>query len=59
LWGISRIISEQRLLGHGDTQQQLSPKRIEALRDVRVSSVSHEFFHVLELAEDGLVLRVG
>jgi E3 ubiquitin-protein ligase HERC2 len=47
------------LLGHGDTQSQPSPKRVEALRGVRVSSVSVGFRHALALAEDGLVYAWG
>jgi alpha-tubulin suppressor-like RCC1 family protein len=42
-------------LGHGDEQDQPSPKRVEALRGVRVSSVSAAVAHALALAEDGLV----
>jgi alpha-tubulin suppressor-like RCC1 family protein len=47
------------LLGHGDTQNQPSPKRVEALRGVRVSSVSVGWWHALVLAEDGLVYAWG
>jgi alpha-tubulin suppressor-like RCC1 family protein len=43
------------LLGHGDENYQLLPKRVEALRDVRVSSVSAGGWHALALAEDGVV----
>jgi alpha-tubulin suppressor-like RCC1 family protein len=46
-------------LGHGDTKEQPSPKRVEALRDVRVSSVSVGPWHVMALAEDGLVYAWG
>jgi E3 ubiquitin-protein ligase HERC2 len=46
-------------LGHGDTQSQPSPKRVEALRGVRVSSVSAGICHSLALAEDGLVYAWG
>jgi alpha-tubulin suppressor-like RCC1 family protein len=46
-------------LGHGDVQDQLSPKRVEALRSVRVSSVAAGSFHVLALAEDGQVYSWG
>jgi alpha-tubulin suppressor-like RCC1 family protein len=53
-------------LGHGDTQDQPSPKRVEALRGVRVSSVSagvssatYGFNHALALTEDGLVYVWG
>jgi alpha-tubulin suppressor-like RCC1 family protein len=47
------------LLGHGDTQNQPSSKRVEALRGVRVSSVSIGECHALALAEDGLVYAWG
>jgi alpha-tubulin suppressor-like RCC1 family protein len=46
-------------LGHGDTQDQPSPKRVEALRVDRVSNVSFGRSHVLALAEDGLVYAWG
>jgi hypothetical protein len=42
-------------LGHGDRQNQPSPKRVEALRDVPMRGVSVGACHVLALAEDGLV----
>jgi alpha-tubulin suppressor-like RCC1 family protein len=41
-------------LGHGDLQPQPSPKRVEALRGVRVSSVS-SCYHAMALTEDGQV----
>jgi alpha-tubulin suppressor-like RCC1 family protein len=47
------------LLGHGDEEDQPSPKRVEALRGVRVSSVSVGQWHALALAEDGLVYTWG
>jgi alpha-tubulin suppressor-like RCC1 family protein len=50
---------ESGLLGHGDTQDQHSPKRIEALRGVRVRSVAHGEYHAIALAEDGLVYAWG
>jgi alpha-tubulin suppressor-like RCC1 family protein len=46
-------------LGHGDWEDQPSPKRIEALRGVRVSSVSARWKHTLALTEDGLVYSWG
>jgi alpha-tubulin suppressor-like RCC1 family protein len=46
-------------LGHGDTQDQASPKHVEALRGVRVSSVSVWWYHGLALAGDGLVYASG
>jgi alpha-tubulin suppressor-like RCC1 family protein len=42
-------------LGHGDRQDQPSPKRVEALRGGWVSSVACGHEHVLALSEDGLV----
>jgi alpha-tubulin suppressor-like RCC1 family protein len=47
------------LPGHGDAQDQPSPKRVEALRGARVSSVAVGRQHVLALAEDGLVYAWG
>jgi alpha-tubulin suppressor-like RCC1 family protein len=47
------------LLGHGDTQHQPSPKRVEALRDGRVSSASIGYRQALALTEDGLVYAWG
>jgi alpha-tubulin suppressor-like RCC1 family protein len=55
----SRGFGDRAQLGHGDTQDQLSPKRVEALRGVRVSSVSVGGNHVLALTEDGLVYAWG
>jgi hypothetical protein len=46
-------------LGHGDKQDQRSPKRVEALRGVRVTSVSFGGSHALALAEGGLVYAWG
>jgi alpha-tubulin suppressor-like RCC1 family protein len=50
---------EDGLLGHGDRQTQHSPKRVEALRGVRMSSIAAGDYHVLALAEDGLVYAWG
>jgi alpha-tubulin suppressor-like RCC1 family protein len=47
------------LLGHGDTQDQPSPKRVEALQDIPVSSAAGGRLHALALAEDGLVYAWG
>jgi alpha-tubulin suppressor-like RCC1 family protein len=58
LWGYGSdnfILS----LGHGDTEDHPSPKRVEALRDIRVSSVSVGPNHALALTEDGLVYAWG
>jgi alpha-tubulin suppressor-like RCC1 family protein len=46
-------------LGHGDTQNQPSPKRVKALRGNCVSSVSVAFYHTLALREDGLMCAWG
>jgi alpha-tubulin suppressor-like RCC1 family protein len=51
--------SEHWLLGHGDRQNQPSPKRVEALRGVRVSRVSVGVYHALALTADGLVYAWG
>jgi alpha-tubulin suppressor-like RCC1 family protein len=48
-----------KLLGHGDTHSQLSPKLVEALRGTRVSSLSVGPYHALALTEDGLVYAWG
>jgi alpha-tubulin suppressor-like RCC1 family protein len=50
-WGCGGYCS----LGHGKRVGQPSPKRVEALRDIRVSSVSLGGFHALALTEDGWV----
>jgi alpha-tubulin suppressor-like RCC1 family protein len=46
-------------LGHGDSQDQPSPKRVEALRGVRVSSAAIGWLHALALTEDGQVYAWG
>jgi alpha-tubulin suppressor-like RCC1 family protein len=50
---------EDGLLGHGDMQGQPSPKRVEALQDVMINSISVGFAHALALTEDGLVYAWG
>jgi alpha-tubulin suppressor-like RCC1 family protein len=50
---------EHWLLGHGDEQNQPSPKRVEELQAVRVSSVAVGSWHVLALTEDGRVYARG
>jgi alpha-tubulin suppressor-like RCC1 family protein len=50
---------EYGCLGHGDMQDHPSPKRVEALQGVRVSSVACGRHHALALAEDGLVYAWG
>jgi alpha-tubulin suppressor-like RCC1 family protein len=47
------------ILSHGDTQKQPSPKRVEALRGVRMSIVSVAFERVLALTEDGMAYAWG
>jgi alpha-tubulin suppressor-like RCC1 family protein len=54
-WGVG----ECGLQGHGDTRDRRSPKRVEALLGVRVSSVASGADHALALAEDGLVYAWG
>jgi alpha-tubulin suppressor-like RCC1 family protein len=54
-WGIG----VGRIIGHGDWENHPSPKRIEALRGVRVSSVAVGRCHAFALAEDGLVYAWG
>jgi alpha-tubulin suppressor-like RCC1 family protein len=46
-------------LGHSDTQDQPSPKRVEALRGVRMSIASVWNFSAVALAEDGLMYAWG
>jgi alpha-tubulin suppressor-like RCC1 family protein len=46
-------------LGHGNTQPQPSPKRVEAQGGVQVSNVAVGLVHALALAEDGLVHALG
>ncbi|EOD08802.1 hypothetical protein EMIHUDRAFT_358730 [Emiliania huxleyi CCMP1516] len=46
-------------LGHGDTQDQLLPKRIEALAGQRVIAVSAGYSHSLALTADGAVWSWG
>jgi alpha-tubulin suppressor-like RCC1 family protein len=54
-WGFDRTVT----LGHGDLQDQPSPKRVEALRGVRTSSVAVGSFHAVALTEEGLVYVWG
>jgi alpha-tubulin suppressor-like RCC1 family protein len=46
-------------LGHGDEQKQTAPKRVEALRGIRVSVGAFGWDHALALTEDGLVYAWG
>jgi alpha-tubulin suppressor-like RCC1 family protein len=54
-WGLG----EYGVLGHGDTRNQPSPKRVEALRGIRVSVALVGAVHALALAEDGQVYAWG
>jgi alpha-tubulin suppressor-like RCC1 family protein len=54
-WGLG----DHGRLGHRGRQSRLSPKRVRALRVVRVSTVSIGYHHVLALSEDGLVYAWG
>jgi alpha-tubulin suppressor-like RCC1 family protein len=54
-WGAGH----HRTLGHGDEERQPSPKRVEALRGVRVSSASVGLDHAVALADTGLVYSWG
>jgi hypothetical protein len=54
-WGIGWDVS----LGHGDKQDQPSPKRVEAVRGVRMRSVGCGQYHAVALTEDGLVYTWG
>ena len=46
-------------LGHGDTQAQLLPKKVEALADQRVVAVSAGSSHSLAITADGDVFAWG
>ena len=46
-------------LGHGDEQQQLLPKKVEALAGQRVVAVEPGYFHSIALAADGAVWSWG
>jgi hypothetical protein len=54
-WGTGR----DGQLGHGDGRNQPSPKRVEALRGVRVSGVTNGSWRALALTEDGQVHAWG
>jgi alpha-tubulin suppressor-like RCC1 family protein len=54
-WGFG----ENGTLGHGDWQDQLSPKRIEALRGIQLRSVAVGSYHVLALAAGGVLYAWG
>jgi hypothetical protein len=51
--------SECARLGHGNAADQPVPKRVEALRGVRVSSVGVGDCHALALTEEGVVYAWG
>jgi alpha-tubulin suppressor-like RCC1 family protein len=46
-------------LGHGDTQHQSWPKRVDALRGIRMSIVAIGMYQALALTEDGRVYIWG
>ena len=46
-------------LGHGDEQDQLLPKKVEAFADQRVVAVSAGLGHSLAITADGAVLTWG
>ena len=50
---------EGGLLGHGDTKIQNSPRLIEGLRNVLVSSICCGGLHTLALSKNGLVYSWG
>jgi alpha-tubulin suppressor-like RCC1 family protein len=54
-WGYG----DDGILGHGDTQHQPAPKRVEALRGVPVIMASDGRHHAIALTEDGLVYTWG
>ena len=54
-WGSGRLGK----LGHGDQQNQLLPKKVEALADQRVVAVSAGGVHSLALTADGAVWSWG
>jgi len=47
------------MLGHGDEQNQLLPKKIEAFAGHRVVAVAPGYFHSLALTADGAVWSWG
>jgi alpha-tubulin suppressor-like RCC1 family protein len=54
-WGSS----EYWLLGHGGSDYQPSPERVMTLRGIRMRDVSVGRYHVVALAEDGVVYAWG
>jgi alpha-tubulin suppressor-like RCC1 family protein len=54
-WGFGK----NGVLGYGDRQNQPSPKRVDALRGVAVSSIAVGRRHAVALAQDGLVYVWG
>ncbi|XP_063404631.1 uncharacterized protein LOC134688085 isoform X2 [Mytilus trossulus] len=46
-------------LGHGDPEDQLTPKRIEALSDKQITSVSGGYCHTLALSSQGEIWVFG
>lgn len=49
----------QGKLGHGDTDDQLTPKRVDALRDERMVVVSSGLRHTIAVSRDGGVFGWG
>ena len=47
------------LLGHGDEQRQLLPKKIEAFAGQRVNAVSAGLYHSFAITADGAVFTWG
>ena len=54
-WGVGQF----EMLGHGDLQWQLLPKKVEAFAGRRVVAVSAGYEHSLALADDGAVCSWG
>jgi hypothetical protein len=46
-------------LGHGDTRKQAAPKRVEALRSIRIVSVATSATHTIAVSEEGAVFAWG
>jgi len=57
LWSWGK--GEEGRLGHGDVQEQLLPKKVEAFVDRRVIAVSAEAMHSLAVTDDGAVFTWG
>ena len=55
-WG---SFADYGCLGHGDTEPQPTPRRVEALRGCRIATAALGAFHTLAAAEDGSVYGFG